>query len=1087
MAIANYVATATPVAGGNSVTGYVIYDGTKSYIIPSSATVSVAPDTGVVTVTPATVTDIVEVTPDSVKMENLNLQSKTISELEANSGAIQADEGYDGLGSVTISSVKLQNISSSPSEEEVSVVKTEDTAWGLGTVTVSAIRIDSSNNSATPSLSQQVKEPEAGKYFKQFTVNAAPLAEAVSVMPTREEQTVDLGDGNIGIKGVTIQGYLPSLQVKEADPSEMEQDIVADEGFDGLEKVTISPISVYTPSAVTPSAEVQTISQENSYMKSVTVNAVPAEEETITATKEQQVLTPETGKWYSKVTVNGYTVNLQDKSVDPEESEISVSADAEYDGLGTVTVSPIQTETKEVTISSSEQVIIPTEGKYLKSVIVEPYTPNLHEVVVDELSVGQVIHKEELYDGISQVIINGVKLENVSVKSSLESQTVTKTDPTAWGISQVTVEPISLEAKTVSDLAKGSDPITATEGFDGLSSVTISSVKLQSGVSVTPSAVSQEASVTDSASWGLDKVTVESAPLDEAITVQSGKDDETKTPENLGFKSVVVKGDSNLVPENIKQNVSILGVKGKYKGPDSGTDENGYLEGDWVALDLPASITRSESFRALPYYNDHYLGKTFDGGDYMGVVVYSRCGREVITVMLNDILGKYYLEKVTIEGNPFPEVSGNILNLYKDVDASEIDWNSIMSVNGNGNKITVATPLVSDNSLLVLNSDFVSDGATSVVSGEGTVSFERCSFTGFSQVFNGESVYFKDCEFNENEKTRSESYLIEVTGESIIILESSTFNGSNGLKVSSGSVKVEACTFNTSSVGIEVAGGVKQLSLQGNIHNDGTQLKIDDEVTDVSGISIIGSPVVEGKYVIDGTQLKIDDEVTDVPEPDPGTSPDAKFIKFMNEFDKTAISNYLVKNKDAVMSAFGVTEDSSAIQIGELLYDKLQGGDTISVNMSDGGVLDISGHFYEPSDDLPYWDMYITYKVPEGGTSECFPEGSQMSVKNGEVVLHALNAELTSYGEWNTVLLIYSYDVTITDVTVVDGEDSWVLNMSNFTYPMSYSDPCVIDPDSSTWEIYVRQFFLPPKEADATITVDSDSVIWADVVDVIEK
>ena len=1056
MAIANYVATATPVAGGNSVTGYVIYDGTKAYIIPSSATVSVASATGVVTITPATVTDIVEVTPDSVKMENLNLQSKTITELEANSGAIQADAGYDGLGSVTVSSVKLQNISSSPLEEEVSVVKTDETAWGLGTVTVSAIQVDFSNNSATPSLAQQIKEPDTGKYFKTFIVNAAPLAEAISVMPTREEQTVDLGDGNIGIKGVTIQGYLPSLQVKEADPSETEQDIVADEGFDGLEKVTISPISVYTPSAVTPSAEVQTISQENSYMKSVTVNAVPAEEETITATKEQQILTPETGKWYSKVTVNGYTVNLQNKTVNPEESEVSVSADSEYDGLGIVTVSPIQTETKEVTISSSEQVITPTEGKYLKSVIVDPYTPNLHEVIVDELSVGQVIHKEALYDGISQVIVNGVKLENVSVKSSLESQTVTKTDPTAWGISQVTVNPISLEAKTVSDLAKGSDPITATEGFDGLSSVTISSVKLQSGVSVTPSVVSQGVNVTDSVSWGLDMVTVEAAPLDEAITVQSGKDDETKTPENLGFKSVVVKGDSNLVPENIKQNVSILGVKGKYKGPDSGTDENGYLEGDWVALDLPASITRSESFRALPYYNDHYLGKTFDGGDYMGVVVYSRCGREVITVMLNDILGKYYLEKVTIEGNPFPEVSGNILNLYKDVDASEIDWDSIMSVNGNGNKITVATPLVSDNSLLVLNSDFVSDGATSVVSGEGAVSFERCSFTGFSQVFNGESVHFKDCEFNENEKTRSESYLIEVTGESIIILESSTFNGSNGLKVSSGSVKVEACTFNTSSVDIEVAGDVKQLSLQGNIHND-------------------------------GTQLKKDDEVTDVPEPDPGTSPDAKFIKFMNELDKTAISNYLVKNKDAVMSAFGVTEDSSAIQIGELLYDKLQGGDTISVNMSDGGVLDISGHFYEPSDDLPYWDMYITYKVPEGGTSECFPEGSQMSVKNGEVVLHALNAELTSYGEWNTVLLIYSYDVTITDVTVVDGEDSWVLNMSNFTYPMNYSDPCIIDPDSSTWEIYVRQFFLPPKEAGATITVDSDSVIWADVVDVIEK
>ena len=61
---------------------------------------------------------------------------------------------------------------------------------------------------------------------------------------------------------------------------------------------------------------------------------------------------------------------LQDKTVTPTTSSQTVTADSGYDGLDTVTVNAIQTETKTVTPSTSQQNIVPTSGKYLSNVTV---------------------------------------------------------------------------------------------------------------------------------------------------------------------------------------------------------------------------------------------------------------------------------------------------------------------------------------------------------------------------------------------------------------------------------------------------------------------------------------------------------------------------------------------------------------------------------------------------------------------------------------------------------------------------------------------------------------------------------------------
>lgn len=960
MAIANYVATATPVAGGEQVTGYVVYDGTatKAYIIPSTATIVVAEGTGVATITPASPTDIVEVTADTVRITG-NIQSaKTISELTADSGTITPDEGYDGLASVTIQAVKLQNVTAtstlSASAGSTPLNKTDETAWGIGTVTMNNIVTEEASftpddagkevvpttgqvlskvtvapvpiaggNSATPSLVQQTPTASGG-YWKTFTVNATPLQDAGTIAPSTSEQNApELTGGNIGystfkvgaiqtetatvksgasetvenpseghyFSSVTVQAL--NLETKTISELTTETGaIVPGEGYDGIGSLTVSAVKLQNVS-VDPTAEGTTAQKTDATawgLGTVTVNAPQLDEAiTVDPTESIQVKTP-TGIGYKGFTVNAIQVDSTNNSATPtleeqvknptagqyfkqftvEATPLSDALDItpsetqqEFNPSGTLgykgaTVQAIKVATNNsATPTLEQQVISPDGGGYFKQFTVQAtplaeaqtFTPN-DETQTAVLGDGNI--------GIKGATVNAVPVDSTTntYTPTADGATVNATEGQYY--KSFVIAPVPTEQRTVVP-ADEEQVLVPTEGkfFDKVTVQADSDATLQTKT-VTPTAT-QQVVTPDEGYSGLSSVTVAGAPLDEAITVQSGTEDVQHTPTGLGYKGVTVTGDADLVAQNIKEGVEILGVTGTYAGGEAGTSEVGYEVDEWVALDLPESVTRVESFRYAPYYEDHYLGKTFNGGDYMAIAVYSRCGKVIATVMLNDIIGKLFIEKVEIE-NPFP-VRGEVLTLFEDVDSIDIDWTKITKVKGNGHTIRVSESMAQN-----IEGDFVAEDVTfeaqegvtdNVFTGfSKSITLNRCFIVGFeSQAVKSHHVSLIECDIEGGAEGK---YFFDCSGDTVLHVERSRISGVNGIRVNGGEYLIRANAFDTTGISIDLAGDVTSVDIEGNAFNNrsGKELVIEDGFTSVENVHLIGAIELDSDtYAIKGNGI----------------------------------------------------------------------------------------------------------------------------------------------------------------------------------------------------------------------------------------
>lgn len=162
-----------------------------------------------------------------------NNQAKSAAPTSAQQ-VITADNGYDGLSSVTISAISLQNKTISPTSAQQSI--TADSGYnGLGTVTVNATSLQ--NKTVTPGLSNSTVTADAG-YNGLGTVTITPNLQTKSATPTKSSQNITPDSGYGGLSEVTINP-IPDNYIDTTDATATEDDILYGEtAYVNNEKIT---------------------------------------------------------------------------------------------------------------------------------------------------------------------------------------------------------------------------------------------------------------------------------------------------------------------------------------------------------------------------------------------------------------------------------------------------------------------------------------------------------------------------------------------------------------------------------------------------------------------------------------------------------------------------------------------------------------------------------------------------------------------------------------------------------------------------------------------------------------------------------
>ena len=433
-------------------------------------------------------------------------QEKIASAKEDSETVISPDSSYDALSKVTINKITSSAISNLIPEN----IKRGETILDI-TGTYGAT---SQVKSVVPSTTPQVIKPDEGIEFLS-AVNISAVTKSID--PDITPENIKAGMDILGCLG-TYSGDLVTQENKNVDPKVSEQIITADDGFDVMAQVTVSPVTSAIDSNIKSTnikKGVTILSVEGSY------EPEPNQEKVVTPTITEQNVTPDSGYGgLSKVTVNAVT-NSIDSDIKPENIRTGI------DILGVVgTLDPMVEESIIVNPTTSQQIITPSEGKTaITQVTVKPVT---------------------------SAIDSNINPENIRV-----NKTILGVNGTYTG------EDVTLQEKTAVPNTS-EQVIIPDESYTALSRVTISPIETEE-ITIEPS-LSQQV-IDREGQLPLGKVTV---------------------------KNVTSNIDPNIQPENIKRNMSILGVVGTYDG-----DPQTYF-GAIQETNSPNSTGVSKAIQKLP-------------------------------------------------------------------------------------------------------------------------------------------------------------------------------------------------------------------------------------------------------------------------------------------------------------------------------------------------------------------------------------------------------------------------------------------------------------------------------------------------------
>lgn len=360
-----------------------------------------------------------------------------------------------------------------------------------------------------------------------------------------------------GIEILDIEGtYGSTSQSKIVFPSEKEQIIKPDKDIEFLSQVTVQPVTASIDSdiiSINIRRGVNILGVEGSFD-----GGLNFQNKTVSANAEEDlVVTPSDGfDAMDSVTVKKVTASV-DSDIRPE----NIRKDVNILGVkGTYAPEPAM-QNKYITASTNQKEVYPDEGYgYFEKVTIAPVTS----------SIDSDIKSYNIKKGVKILDIEGIleelNGEEISINPSTQTQTIVPNSNTGKNaITKATVNPVtSAIDKNIANInIKKGVTILGVEGsFEGATVLQDKTVK--------PTDEEQKIKA-DYGYDALSSVTVESVDIED-ITVEPDMDtkiynrSEGKFINSVKVKQVTSDIDPNIQPENIKQNMSILGVVGTYKG-----------------------------------------------------------------------------------------------------------------------------------------------------------------------------------------------------------------------------------------------------------------------------------------------------------------------------------------------------------------------------------------------------------------------------------------------------------------------------------------------------------------------------------------
>ena len=470
----------------------------------------------------------------------------------------------------------------------------------------------------SPSIEHQTILPSEG-YDGFARVEVKPVTSAID--PNLKEENIKQGVTILGVIGEYDGVPDLDLQTKYVNPTSDSKGVTvtADKGYDALGTVHVNPIRAGMVEGLMPSI----IKKGEVVLDFVGTYGPTSQDKVVTPSLEEQTIEPDYGiEFLNRVKVLKVDRNI-DTNIAPEnirygvkilgvtgefngdyifqnkvaslstEEDVTYTADAGYNALSSVVV-PRVTASIDGNISAGNIKrgikILGVTGTYAPdpSMSVKYASPAVYQ---------QTIKPDSGYSSMDQVIISAV---TSSIDGNIKAANI-REGVKILGVTG-TMEPIKGETLTIAP-ATVQQSFTPGEGYNAITKVIASPVtneidsnivasNIKQGITilgvqgtynggvsnlqnkiVTPTDQIQTITANDSFD-ALSTVTVLSTPVENVTIKPSTEDYVVKRNEGVFIDTIEVQKvtsdiDANIQPANIKQNMSILGVVGTYKGEPS--------------------------------------------------------------------------------------------------------------------------------------------------------------------------------------------------------------------------------------------------------------------------------------------------------------------------------------------------------------------------------------------------------------------------------------------------------------------------------------------------------------------------------------